>query len=144
MFVSSPQMDTELQMIVDYNFELRNLYGFNKFLYSCISPRELAIRLWNYFRWKGYIDPNVKYTSKDSSDWSYVHDDLLRQLKYARTLGLQNPRAMERTNSEFKRQAFQSLGNDTISYVMEKYRMDYLLFGFEKDTEMLIKLLKWF
>ena len=133
-------MDAELKLVVDYNFQLKLLEGRAEFLDKCISAQELAVRLWNNFRWKGLIHPEVEYMSVNSSNWEVVHEDFLRQVMAARQLGLKQPHLMSSAKEIFRRQAVQSLGVDTLEDVFDKYSLDYEMFDFDEDKQKLMDL----
>ena len=54
-------MDSEMQLIVDYNFDKVILKNLKWFFDKCITPDELAYRLWRNFQWKGFIHPDIQY-----------------------------------------------------------------------------------
>ena len=128
----------EMKLVADYNFQLKMLAGKND-LENCISAKELALRLWNTFTWKGYIHPEVDYTPGDSNIWDEVHVDLVRQVEAARERGLLEPELMKEAKVRFRLEAFASLDDDTVEYVFEKYITDFDLFDFEEETKALRK-----
>ena len=128
-------MDSEMQLIVNYNFEKVTMQKTSGFHRVCISPHELAFRLWNNFRWKGYIDPDLQYTQSTSTSYPEVKDELFQQLRHARGQGLQRPDKMAAARREFRRLAFQSLSRKHVDGLFRKYRLDFQMFDFSKEIE---------
>lgn len=125
------QVDGELQMIVDYNYNRTTADNLNDFYARCVTSRELAYRLWNNFRWRGYIHPDVLYKVPDFTDTHAVKRDLLAQIRMAREEGLEEPGAMKKMKEEFRMEAFRTLPRDLFEKLMEKYKTDFDLFGYE-------------
>ncbi|GFS05428.1 carbohydrate sulfotransferase [Elysia marginata] len=129
------QVDNELTTIVDYNFQRVYYERESGVLKPCISPRELAFRLWNNFRWRGYIDPEMNYTMPSFSDEKQVREDLMIQLWRARTSGLQDRDKMNRAKKEFRERAFATLDKSLFEMITSRYRFDFELFGYEDKRD---------
>ncbi|RUS91636.1 hypothetical protein EGW08_000609, partial [Elysia chlorotica] len=136
------QVDKEMTMIVDYNFQRVYHERESHLLQPCIGPRELAFRLWHNFRWRGYIDPDMDYQIPEYSGELRVREDLMIQLWRARTSGLQNRDKMARAKKHFRNAAFLSLGKELFEDVTGKYDLDFKLFGYEDKREELRALFK--
>lgn len=124
------QVDEEINMISEYNFNIYNKTKTEAFYASCIGPREIAYRLWHNFQWRGYIDPNIKYKIPDTTNLQDVKADFLVQVKVARESGLQNPKKMKAAQKEFKRKVYLSLSKKTFERMTKKYALDFELFGY--------------
>ena len=118
-------------MIVNYNFERVYHERDSEVLKPCLNYRELAFRLWNNFRWRGYIDPDIEYAIPEFTDEKQIREDLMTQLWRARASGLLDPDKMERAKREFKQRAFATLDKEQFDRITEKYSYDIELFGYE-------------
>ena len=128
--------------IVDYNFKRVYHERESRVLKPCVSPRELAFRLWHNFRWRGYIDPDMDYVIPEFSDEKVVREDLMIQLWRARTSGLQDQNKMTRAKKEFRDRAFATLRETSFEIVTKAFDLDFKLFGYEEKREELRALFK--
>ncbi|KAK3735517.1 hypothetical protein RRG08_007136 [Elysia crispata] len=123
------QVHEEFDIIVDYNF--RKL-SHDNYVKRCSSTRELAYRLWNNFRWRGYIDPEVAYIAPARDEMKFVRDNLMKQLAEGRTSGLQNRTKLKAAQEEFRRQFYLTLSKDLFKKLEQKYALDFKFYGYEK------------
>ncbi|GFR94090.1 carbohydrate sulfotransferase [Elysia marginata] len=124
------KVNEELKIIVEYFFDITYSNEETKeFLKNCITPHELAFRMWQNFVWRGYIHPNVSYHPPDPRRGpGLVKADLLAQLEVARARGLEDPSSMSRAKQAFYTNAFSSLSPHTLETLVRKFKYDYALF----------------
>ena len=118
-------------MLVDYNFNRVFSDNLNKFYAKCVAAREIAYRLWNNFRWRGYIHPDVEYQPPTYKDKTLVKKDLLDQIIHARKKGLDEPGKMKKAKNDFKMNLFKTLSKELFGSITNKYKTDFDLFGYE-------------
>ncbi|KAK3769686.1 hypothetical protein RRG08_004937 [Elysia crispata] len=113
------QVNNELRMIVDYNFRTLR---YSTHVRQCVSAQELAYRLWNNFRWRGYIDPDMEYIPSPQHQARIVSEDLMVQLEIARTSGLRDRTKLKDAKENFLRKIVRpdpsSKAND-LQYVVD-------------------------
>lgn len=125
------QVDEEIHSISKYNFHHFYSYNVSKTFYrTCISPNEIAYRLWQNFLWRGYIDPEVTYKIPSFNNLAEIEKDFMSQVWSARKSGLQNRERMRNAKREFKEKAFASISKDLFLRISEKYELDFQLFGY--------------
>ena len=129
-------MFEELRSIVEYNFQLIKMAPGIK---PCVTPRELAYRLWNNFRWRGYIHPEVNYRVPDFTDNVAVQKDLQLQLGAARGRGLKSPEAMKKAKEKFNRDILKTLSPELFDTILKKYKSDFEMFAYENKRAKYIK-----
>ena len=107
-------------------------------------PEELGYRLWNNFLWRGYIHPDTSYkipdtlgkvTRLDVVDWRTTKEDLYAQIGVARRKGLQDPGAMKKAKDKFKDDCFKTLTLGEFDAMLDRYKLDFDLFGYEEKRE---------
>ncbi|CAL1535138.1 unnamed protein product [Lymnaea stagnalis] len=125
------QVDDDIQTIIDYNFNRTHATELATFFEKCVTPTELAFRLWHNFRWRGYVDPDVSYVIPDFTLESRVKEDLIVQIARARQSGLSNPARMKQAKEEFRDKAFQTIPKELFQKLTRKYSFDFKLFGYE-------------
>ena len=128
-------MEAEFLDLVQFHFE--RLTDKPEIM-ECLPPQELAYRLWNYFRWRGYIDPDMTYELPEVEMTKFYPDHatslrevFLYSLDKARKQGLRRPDVMKKTAEKFERELFQSLPKDVVQEFMKTYSLDFELFGYE-------------
>ena len=122
-------MTSEMAQIVEYNFHKVAMPASAAFWAACITPDELALRLWNNFRWKGFILTTRDYEPLGSSDFRLTAEHLRAQLRVAQG-ALDGATAT--AARDFARSAWRTIDNATLSRLMFKYRYDFELFDFSK------------
>ncbi|KAH9495906.1 hypothetical protein Btru_015409 [Bulinus truncatus] len=131
-FDETKQVENEIEMLVDYHFNRTHDPNVDRFYRPCITPRELAYRLWHSFQWKGYIDPDMTYIIPNYTVTEYVvKKDLLHQVWAARRSGLDKPEVMREARESFRERAFRTLPRSLFENLMMKYKLDFELFGYE-------------
>ncbi|CAG5115750.1 unnamed protein product, partial [Candidula unifasciata] len=126
----SAQIDEEINIISYFNFH-RFYRNFTLAFYKpCLSPKEIAYRLWYNFRWRGYIDPDVDYKLPELTDLKDIEEDFMVQVRAARKSGLQNPNRMKAAKNEFRKKVFLSLSKAIFEKISQVYAMDFELYGF--------------
>ncbi|XP_059158198.1 carbohydrate sulfotransferase 11-like [Physella acuta] len=133
------QVDEEIKTIIDYNFNYTHAKLQLTFFNSCISDRELAYRLWYNFRWRGYIDPDVNFVVPPPGTTGQIKADLLTQIWRARESGLKNPQRLEEAKKDFQMKIFQTIPKALFEKITEKYKLDFLLFGYEDQRDALYR-----
>ena len=126
-------------MIVDYNFRKLQWRGH---VTRCASPQEIAYRLWNNFRWRGYIDPDVDYVPPSQTRMNIVKDDLESQLAVARKSGLRDRAKLKAAKEDFTRRIYLTLSKDLFEKVLRKYRLDCKFYGYEGVRDRLAALIE--
>lgn len=126
------EVNEELQTMVDYFFQMREEIAH---IENCASTKEIAYRLWNNFRWRGYIDPEVEYVPPPEDDSKKVKEDLKRQLAAARVLGMKNEANMKAAKKDFYRKIYSTLSREMFEKLLEKFKMDVKLYGYEKKRD---------
>ena len=109
---------------------------------QCASESELSVRLWNNFKWKGYIHPDLTYDviNKTEPTTDEVRTHLEHQLTDAMAAGLREPQVLNQSKEDFLKACFQSLSLETMTSLLRKHRLDIKLFGYEKERD---KILDW-
>ncbi|XP_059158196.1 carbohydrate sulfotransferase 12-like [Physella acuta] len=127
------QVSEEMHMLVEYHF---SRVSHSVFLSTCLTPRELAYRLWHSFLWKGYIPPSSGYRLPDLISLSDVKRDLLEQLRRARAQG-QDEADLRSWRDGYKSRFFSDVRAPIWLELFRKFQIDLDIFGwsqFEKDV----------
>ena len=128
-------MTEEIRSIVDYNFKISfDGNSLNKpvaFYSKCIGARELSYRLWNNFRWRGYIHPDVQYIIPSFKGVEEVKEDMMAQLMRANIKATQEPEKAKQMKKQFMFDIFSTLPRDLLGRIFEKYKTDIELFGYQ-------------
>ncbi|RUS76799.1 hypothetical protein EGW08_015445 [Elysia chlorotica] len=132
------QVIDEFELLTEYNFaKLRE----DKRVYQCTSAVELAYRLWNNFKWRGYIDPKVDYVAPISTDATHIEKNLLQQLVKARNSGIKNRAELKAFATEFRKQIYLTLPKNVFQELLKKYALDIKLYGYESKRDKMISLM---
>ncbi|KAK0055507.1 carbohydrate sulfotransferase 8 [Biomphalaria pfeifferi] len=125
------QINDDIKMLIEYNFDIISNSSKKSFYKTCITSRELGFRLWQTFRWKGYIDPDIEYLIPDFTEDKKVKKNLSEQVWGARTSGLKKPKSMKNAREKFNIAAFSTLSRSLFTILSQKYQLDIRLFGYE-------------
>ena len=126
-------------MIVDYNFRTLR---YSTHVRQCVSAQELAYRLWNNFRWRGYIDPDMEYIPSPQHQARIVSEDLMVQLEIARTSGLRDRTKLKDAKENFLRKMYLTISQDMFKKLLRKYRPDFKFYGYKKLRNKMFSLLQ--
>ena len=116
-----------------------------EFYSKCLTPTELAFRLYTHFQWRGYVNPNLPYVTPDKSELKWYHSkpwhecvkqNLHRQLYQGQIVDRQTARQVK---EKFMVDLFKTLSEDLFKQVLMKYQLDIDLFSFEHQRDKLLR-----
>lgn len=118
--------ESQMLDVMVYNYQIHSIHWYS-FYHRCFTKKDLALRLWDAFRKVGYFSSHA-VLPQDLGDYNQttVMKEMRVQLKKY-FLGTVNGRAQQLKSM---RRDFESLPKPTMAKVLEKYAMDFQIFGY--------------
>jgi hypothetical protein len=103
---------------------------------SCLSWKDMAVKLWKSFQIQGYIHENSKFPeTKFTNDTDYESSNLIRvMLQEIQRRPLKHREMVEQRNKALLN-AYNSVDKKYIRQVRERYAMDFDMFHYSTDVE---------
>ncbi|XP_059169478.1 uncharacterized protein LOC131951170 [Physella acuta] len=114
-----------LDMVI-YNYQIHSIHWYS-FYHRCLSQRELASRLWDVFKKVGYLSSHAALPDNLPD---YNQTTIIRELKSQFRKFPLSPSNGRAQQLKMIRRDFDALPKPILAKVLERYAMDFQLFGY--------------
>ena len=125
------QVRSELEMLVEYNFDVIHKKSPQLFLNKCIDDESLGLRLWKTFQFNGYISDKVVYRPPSPFTRESFKQLVLKAVEESAQYGKS---ALKEQKERALETAFKQLSQDTLRRIASKYDTDFKMFGYSVRT----------
>ncbi|ESO97579.1 hypothetical protein LOTGIDRAFT_104299 [Lottia gigantea] len=124
---SKYQIEEELKTLVDYNFKRITM----REVKDCLTPNELAVRLWTVFEFNGYLPFGSRHVLNGTANMTA--DAFLELVLKTRRLGASYEDRWKRQRLSTLESAYKTVPDDVMTGLKDLYKMDFVHFNYDPD-----------